>query len=579
MKYRLHLHTWFISAWMLTAFLSMALPVHGESVAVSVKKTFLTRQPEGSIIYIESSAFNADRTQLAYVAASKDGMRVVVNQSVGKQYDHVAKGYPVFSPEHNRVGYIADKKGNYYVVVDGKEYPGYKGACCLHFSPDGNHFWYIAQQGEQQFVVFDGRALPKHDMIDRQRGVMFSPDSRHFAYIARNKTENSVRVVHDNTTGPPYDKISEIAFSPDSAKLVYIAIKNKAYYIIQNNTIVKGPLDKVEALTWHPDSVTFACVGIKTGNFIIIKGEQEIKAGSYNVKTVFDKEKGYTPLLPQITPPVFSPDGIRLAFTKMTGQQYQTIINGMAGPAFDLVSTVIFSPDSKHYAYIGINKNPYVDKQVVIRDGKLQQAFENISSPAFSPDSRHLAYQAFSEGKWRMVIDGKSHAGYEALGDPVFSPTSSILAYRAIVDKQWRIVNNGKEGPAYDAVSRPFFSADGKHLAYYASFENRILMIVDNVEMGPYLDVTRPYFSPDGNHVAYLAKQHPEQTQSASAVCILDGEPVAQFTTYMPGIKNQIVFDAPDRFHFIASYLNQNDNIFETFLIEITINRQSSRNN
>ncbi|MDY6904822.1 MAG: hypothetical protein SWH61_09050 [Thermodesulfobacteriota bacterium] len=572
-----HTHTRMltISAWLLFFCFSRALPVYSASTDVTIKKTFLTKQPKDTLVYFESAAFSPDSTHVAYVAVSKKGMRVVANQSVGNLYDHIAKDYPVFSPKKNRVGYIADKNGNHFVVVDGNEHPGYDGACCLDFSPDGNHFWYIAQKEEKQLVVFDGRALANYDMIDRQHGVIFSPDTKHIAYIIRDKAKNVVQVVLDNKLGPALDRITEIAFSPDSTKLVYFAVKDDAYYILENNEIVTGPIDKVEALTWQPGSATFACMGIKTGNFVVIKGNKEINAGSYNVKTIFDKGKGYTPMLPQTTPPVFSPDGSRFAYTKMVGEQYQPIIDGIANPAFDLVSTVTFSPDSKHYAYIGINQNPYVDKQVVIQDGKKGPTFQKIASPVFSPDSSHLAYPAFSEGSWKMVLDGKYNNSYDAVGEPVFSDNSNQMAYRALSEQRWRIVHkDGASHNLYDAVSPPSFSAGGKHLAYYASIRNRIMMIVDNREQGPYLDVTGPFFSPDGTHVVYLAKYPPGNEREGGAICVVNGKQVGRFTTYMPGLQNQVVFDTPDRFHFIAGFLNQKDQIFEIFLLEMTINNE-----
>lgn len=277
-------------------------------------------------------------------------------------------------------------------------------------------------------------------------------------------------------------------------------------------------------------------------------------------------------MLPKTTPPVFSPDGERFAYTKMTGQQYQVIVGGTAGPAFDLVSTVVFSPDSNRYAYIGINKNPYVDKQAVILDGKTGPAFQKVDLPVFSPDSKHFAYKAFTDDKWMMILDDTTpQSPYDIVGEPVFSDNSEAFAYRAMTGKKWRIVHDGKAHASHDAVSTPYFSPGGKRLAYHAADNNKIKMILDNQVNGPYLDVTRPYFSPDDKHAAYLAKLLPEKGQPTKAACIVDGQQVCIFTTYMPGIKDQIIFDNTNRFHFIASHLNQKEELFETFLFEITI--------
>jgi len=80
---------------------------------------------------------------------------------------------------------------------------------------------------------------------------------------------------------------------------------------------------------------------------------------------------------------------------------------------------LIFSPDSKHFAYVAWQK-------VVCRSRWRGKEYDGIveGSLIFSPDSKHLAYVAVRGKRWFVVVDGKEGKEYDGIakGTPVFSP-------------------------------------------------------------------------------------------------------------------------------------------------------------
>ena len=492
------------------------------AISFETTKTLLSRHPKNSLVYLESEAISPDTAHIAFVAKSDMGMFVVRDGKSGKIYDHVAKGYPIFSPRGNRLGYIADRAGKVFVVVDDQEYPGFDGASDLSFSPDGTRFSYIAQKGKKQVVVLDGKVKNSFDFVDRVIGVIFSPDSRHTAYSGLINNKETLFV--DGKPQPfLFDTIEEFMFSPDSKQFAFTGNRDKKYYVIQNSNSF-GPFEKAGGLVWSPDSKQLVLVAIKLGKWITVKNGAEIPSGRYYVKTVFNPvKKQYEYLVPEMTMPVFSPDSSRLAFTMAHGSRYRICVDGEMGPLFDSVSTPFFSPDSKHLAYIGVVSQKQTNNKVLILDGKqVGNRYKHIEPPL------------------------------------VFSPDSSKIAYRAKdKDNKWLVVVNGKEYPQqWDAVDLPVFSPDSRHIAYRAQKNGLYTIVKDGIFSRPFLEATTPVFSPNGDYLAYLGK-----TEEVKSHLFVNNIRVADFTIFLTESQKKyrpVIFDSPGHLHFISFQLIKN---------------------
>jgi len=466
----------------------LILPASTSDAKVSIEKTSIAKQPAGTLVYADSAILSPDRRHIAYVAVSDEGMQVCVDMDYGKRYDHIAKGYPVFSPEGNQIAYLADREGKHFAVVGQREYPGYDGACCLAFSPDGRHTAYIAQDKDKQLVVLNGRRMKTYDMIDRMIGVKFSPDSEKVAYIARNITENSVRLVLNGKESPPFDSIDKILFSPDSKTLAYIVSEDKQQFVVRGD-LQEGPYDKAEGLTWGPGSSQLAYIVIKNGEFRVVNNGREHYAGDFSPQTVFFEQGGYATRVQKVIPPIFSPDASQMAFMRTEKDKFQIVIGETAGPSFDVVSPIVFSPDAKQFAYVGASRMSAGMKMQVVHNQTRSLFYDEINVPVFSPDATHIAYQVKEKDQWLMMLDGKSQKPYDAVGMPAFSPDSRILAYSAIKGKNAIMVVNGKEeiypigkpsSSNTNMFGGPCFSPDSRHYAYLVwEKKQRFLLIVD----------------------------------------------------------------------------------------------------
>jgi hypothetical protein len=210
----------------------------------------------------------------------------------------------------------------------------------------------------------------------------------------------------------------------------------------------------------------------------------------------------------------------------------------------------------------------------MVEDGVDGAKYDHIlSPPIFSPDSKHLAYIAESEGKYFVVLDGKEGKKYDhiifgavgalPLGDllPVFSPDSQHIAYVAIDGGKYMMVRDTEEGKKYDRVVGyeqlvgPVFSPDSKHLAYIASdAQGEYVVVNDNVEGAKYIKIGGITFSPDSASLVYTAATDDGWCLVNNGV---EGKKYGEFVCanppsrelIAPSIRNYVIFISADSKH------------------------------
>ncbi len=210
-----------------------------------------------------------------------------------------------------------------------------------------------------------------------------------------------------------------------------------------------------------------------------------------------------------------SPNGKRVAFIRHVGQKEVAVIDGVEQQEYQTVVGLRFSPDSAHFAYLGVESGRWH----VIRDGVEVDEWEDFVSPStfsqeslrptFSPDGERLAYSSQVGSVRRAIVDGVRGRGYSRIDGFTFSPDSGQLAYRAdtgLGDQV--IVVDEAEGGSYPRVSKPcFFSATGQ-VVYVAYRHDSQVVVLGGTEVGQYDAVQwPPVFSPDGERMAYAVRR------------------------------------------------------------------------
>lgn len=229
-------------------------------------------------------------------------------------------GTLVVSPDNTRVSSMVRLEGRVTVVLDGKQGRAYDNfMSTLVFSPNSKRYAYLAMAGGKRVVVVDGRE--ENAPFDAVAGVVFSADSSRLIYTAR--TGGKWFVVVNGKPGRPHDKLS--------TGNIFAGL---------NDRIAYGAYERGRA-------------------FVIVDGKDgppysAIADGSL----------------------VMSPDGTRVAYTAVNADRTaRVVVDGVEQPVYQGIDTVVFSANSKHYAYSATSeKNAMVQRGVWRREAWLMDA-------------------------------------------------------------------------------------------------------------------------------------------------------------------------------------------------------------
>lgn len=377
------------------------------------------------IDYIGSPVFSPDSKQYAYVAGywgqnmNVNDIFVVMNNKELEKYNGI-RSYSnvVFSPDSKHYAYIAINHFNFssesvfdtenFVVFDGQEQTKYEEVDDFVFSPDSKQYAYYAKKSgsDKYFLVINGEE--QAELYDQVARLIFSPDSKQLAYVAMNFSEDPKK----------YKEESELFVLLNGQKLT-----NYFSYVYYYNIY-----SAINNLKFSNDSQHFA-YQLEDGRLIVLDGQEQPR---------YAEAGGF----------VFSPDSQQYAYyaKKDWDSKYFLVINGQEqADTYDSISSLAFSPDSKTLAYkvydnnrgfVVINNVPQKEYDYIGPHGLDTNAdmFNRFDSIVFSFDSKHYAYKAIKGGKSFVVLD-KTEAGIaDYVYDIKFSPDSQELVYVALIN-------------------------------------------------------------------------------------------------------------------------------------------------
>jgi WD40 repeat protein len=306
--------------------------------------------------------------------------------------------FNVFSPDSQHYAYPAYLGDKYVMVRDGVAGEPYDKIETNRyqrvFSPDSKHVEYFALKGEEDFHVIDG-------VETKLEGEVYFPSWDGVYTVYTLQTANRYYcVVLDGKPGKAYPQIPTMKFSPDLQHLAYVAeIKHgKNTLIVDEKEIREFECDEhVRHIVFSSDSKHIA---LFAGNTILV-----------------DDKKYTLSMIPNAETFVFSPDGKRAAYLVVKGwvpakgwpdwrmESYSVVVDGKESQVYhaDRSEGIFEETDRKvgqSYDTGARNKATMRSETIVLKE--ITEKYLAV----FSPDSRHVAYVGWDKGgKGHVVAD------------------------------------------------------------------------------------------------------------------------------------------------------------------------------
>ena len=387
-------------------------------------------KPGPAFAVVQSVVFSEDGKHVAYVAGRKGNpikWVAVIDGHAGPEFDQLSN--VVFSPDGLRAAYagmaVNGNRSRWYAVIDGKKSLDYDSCANFLVSSDSRHLAYLASNGQKSVVVLDGSESDAHQMID-PRSIHFSPDGTRLGFVAQD--ENVWHAVVDGKTGPAHGVIDvkSFQFSPDGRHFRFKVRAGSTWTVVVD--------DLPAGATPAPSELVTSDDGRHTATVVTQNPEQSSPETHVRLdgKPVGQTYAGVDQLQ-------LSPDGRRVAFACVKVDEpgknlIQVVIDGHGGPGFMRITKILFSPDSRHVAYVGWENSV---KQYVVVDGFQGPDYDQVLAGVayslggmqFRPDGS-LDFLAAKDGKLNRLVLGAD--AMAALSQPAAGGGGAAPGYSEI---------------------------------------------------------------------------------------------------------------------------------------------------
>ena len=218
-------------------------------------------------IKFEKALYSRDGTTLAYPAGKGNQEFIVLNGREEEKYDAVSD--PVFSNDNFSIIYAANQGNKWFAVINRRKEKRYDMVKETIFSPSGNSYSYFAKRNNKWFVVRNG--VEGTELFDDVSNLRYSPDGTKLIFIATiiNRTylgsevrvNRRERVIVDSESSNDYSKIYSVRVSNNN-KISFIVEDYGGYFVVTDND--EGELfDSILSLELSPDRLGFGYFGIQ----------------------------------------------------------------------------------------------------------------------------------------------------------------------------------------------------------------------------------------------------------------------------------------------------------------------------
>lgn len=382
----------------------------------------------------EEIQFLSDNT-LVYVE-KRDREFVISNNNISEGYDKIHK--LSFSSNGKQIVFIAQKEkdGKYMVVHNGKEGKAYDFIYpyTLEFSPDSQYFAYVVQENydetdNKEFIVVNEKEGKKYNYI-LSMSLKFSPDSKKILYEGESQI-----IINEDVLNKDAENIVLPTFSQDGSHFAYVVnVENKEEYVVLDGKKQKS-YNNVNSLIFTPDNkLVYLAKNSDNGQeFLVIDG---IERGSYDDIISFSLS--------------LDKKGEKIAFLikeklSSAGDGYLVVVCDIGLNYCDKFSTqdyikpsfnILFSPDGSKVVYSALGS---MGKWYMMINGVPLRGYDKEAfAPVFSSDSRHFAYLGINNSGFYINIDGKEDGPYDYISNPLFleNEKGKYFAYGVIKNNE-----------------------------------------------------------------------------------------------------------------------------------------------
>lgn len=290
--------------------------------------------------FIGPLAFSPDGARLAFweVDAQEDAL-TCVDAGTGKRWKRgrrvslvdEAAGLPSFSADGKRV--IASAKGaeehvlvlatraGSKVVVESKGW-----LTAPRMSPKGREFAYVEyDEGASPARMFTVRGKKRlSTSMDGGGFGVYSPDGRKFAYLVRKDGKTGVAIDSDSSSKPIYYGVVEIAWHPGSERVAFVANHEGPSLVAANGE----SFEEGGGMWFAVDRAVGAKDGEEGPGFVEVDALVYIPAGDHlayrarrGLRWMVVVGEARSEVYDEVGPPVFSPDGTKVAFGARRGRE------------------------------------------------------------------------------------------------------------------------------------------------------------------------------------------------------------------------------------------------------------------
>ncbi|MBI5725631.1 MAG: hypothetical protein HZA50_16855 [Planctomycetes bacterium] len=397
--------------------------------------------------------------------------KIMVDGVEGPACEQIING-PLMSRNGLMVAYIAKQAGKFFVIVNGKAFPGLDAVEYIAVNNEGTQASWMSTRNNDRYWAFftNGREVKSLEKPRRYHDFALGSSGK-FVYWAD--------IWHSEETPPQEDGRGRGTW--------------RQHLFVDGND--KGVFAEVagKSISISPDGRQYSAA---------VTFDDQRKKWKLIVNDAHWAEyKEYGPVC-------YAPDGRRNAYVAKSlaaNARPHLVVDLKEGPEYDQIDekSFTFSPDGSRFACVVVKQ----EKNLLFLDGREYPLEQKPKSIHFSPDGRAMAMVVPKGDKQQIVIDGKGGKEYDEIALITFSPDGAKLAFAAKQGSNWMVVTDGKEMPAYANIHTLRYMPDLRRVAYLVSKGGGSqAIVVDDQEAGEYPMIASgaPKISANGT-LEYLA--------------------------------------------------------------------------